>query len=144
MRIDRNQASAGTLPAPSVRRPGWRVAGPLAAAILFVMAGIPDAGEWICSPAPPPAGLVVTASGSVPSCDGACGGKYVEPLRPYMVICAGQPIPEHYELIGTETNAACRCVAQVENASIIQLEKGYRLSSRAAAPQGPSKPEVRW
>jgi hypothetical protein len=117
----------------------WRITAALAAAVLLFTVGGSQAGEWICSPAPPPNGLVVTASGSVPSCEGACGGKYVEPLSSYMVICAGQPIPEHYELIGTETSPACKCIARVENAFIIQLEKGYRLSTPVPpSVQGPA------
>ncbi len=97
-------------------------------------------GDWVCRPAPPPRGEVITATGWVPSCDGACGGQYAEPLRPYMIICAGQAIPEHYDLVGTTTSESCKCIAGSENASVIQLEKGYKLSIKTS-PTGLPEPE---
>lgn len=61
------------------------------------------------------------------SCVGTCASRYIERLRDHMVICAGQKVPEGYDLLGITTVADCDCVADTENALIIQLKPGYKI-----------------
>lgn len=89
-------------------------------------------GEWICRDEPPPPGHVVTRGGSMGSCVGTCASRYIEPLRDHMVICAGQKVPEGYDLLGITTVADCDCVADTENGLIIQLKPGYTIRRRGA------------
>jgi hypothetical protein len=84
-------------------------------------------GEWICRDEPPPPGHVITRGGSMGSCVGTCASRYIERLRDHMVICAGQKVPEGYDLLGVTTVADCDCVADTENGLIIQLKPGYTI-----------------
>ena len=61
------------------------------------------------------------------SCVGTCASRYIERLRDHMVICAGQKVPEGYDLLGVTTVADCDCVADTENGLIIELKPGYTI-----------------
>lgn len=89
-------------------------------------------GEWVCRDEPAPPGRVITKGGSMGSCVGACASRYVERLRDHMIICAGQKVPEGYDLLGVTTVSDCDCIAGSENAMIIQLKPGYRIGRRGA------------
>jgi hypothetical protein len=91
---------------------------------LCVLGACVDAHAWsevICAGDVPPEGLVVTATGTAPSCNGACRARKVQPVfGEIMKICADQPIPKGYVLDGITATPACRCLGTEENAYIIK------------------------
>ncbi len=82
-------------------------------------------GPTICTGNVPPEGMVITATGTSDSCPGSCRTQQTEPAQlSIMVICAGQPIPDGYELESFTSTAACECLGDQDNAYVIR-----RLSS---------------
>ncbi|GEM_PF-2549537 len=77
--------------------------------------------EIICAGDIPPEGMVITATGTAPSCDGACRARKIQPVfGEVMKICADQPIPEGYVLDGLTNTPACKCLGSDQNAYIIK------------------------
>jgi hypothetical protein len=69
--------------------------------------------------------MVITATGTSDSCPGSCRARYTEPAQlSIMVICAGQAIPDKYEIQSITTSAACDCVDQLDNAYVIRRVSG--------------------
>ena len=52
-------------------------------------------------------------------------------------ICAGQPVPFGFNLIGSTTNTACRCLASSENAVIIERQPTSRQQGQQQQQQPP-------
>jgi len=97
----------------------------------------------ICAGNVPPDNMVITATGTYPQCAGSCRGRLVEPLEgPVMIICAGQPIPEYYELESMTSTQACNCISDEENAFVIRRRKGAPtpIATPLALPGAPGVP----
>lgn len=78
----------------------------------------------ICSGYQPPPGMVVTASGTAPACEGWCRAREIEPVHgAVMTICAGQRIPDGYQVVATESTPACECLGHSENAYVIRRDR---------------------
>ena len=104
-----------------------------------------DAHAWsevVCAGDIPPEGLVVTATGTAPSCNGACRARKVQPVfGEIMKICADQPIPKGYVLDGITATPACGCLGGDENAYIIKrkpLNYGYDYDQTLVPAQNPA------
>jgi hypothetical protein len=120
---------------------------PLFAKLLLLMSIVgacTEAHAWsevVCAGDIPPEGLVVTATGTAPSCNGACRARRIQPVfGEIMKICADQPIPKGYVLDGITTTPACRCLGNDENAYIIKrkpLDYGYDYDQTLMPPQSP-------
>jgi hypothetical protein len=121
-----DDSGSATLPTPAMPYPYMMPQQPPA------RRGAQRLGEWVCRDEPPPRGFVVTRGGSMGSCVGTCASRYIERLRDHMVICAGQNIPDGFELLGITTVSDCDCVSGTENGMIIQLKPGYTLQRTGA------------
>src|SRR5690349_2230442 len=61
----------------------------------------PTHAETICAGDIPPLRKVITASGTSPTCSGACRARKLARVTGEIInICAGQPIPDGYVLAG--------------------------------------------
>ena len=90
----------------------------------------------VCAGDVPPENFVVTATGTSDTCYGACRARQVELVEgPVMLICAGQPIPQYYEMESATTSPLCNCIADQDNAYVI------RRMNNAPAPT-PSVQEI--
>lgn len=125
-------------------------------ASLWVLGVCVEAHAWsevICAGNIPPEGLVVTATGTAPTCNGACRARKVQPVYgEIMKICSDQPIPKGYVLDGITSTPACRCLGADENAYIIKrrpLNYGYDYDqtlipapSQTSVPGQPTPPST--
>ena len=105
-----------------MRKPGKIIAGWLVSGSLLwsVAAG----AATICDDYQPPSGMVITSSGTAPSCEGLCRAREIEPVRgAVMTICAGQRIPDGYDIVATETVPACECLGHNDNAYVIRRQR---------------------
>ncbi|MGH8012173.1 MAG: hypothetical protein ACREQ4_06730 [Candidatus Binataceae bacterium] len=70
-----------------------------------------------------PAGMVITATGTSPSCSGSCQARRLAPACGLiMKICADQPIPKGYQLDGITSTPACDCLGREDNAYVIKYQ----------------------
>lgn len=99
----------------------WVVISALTTLTLALLNGEGVKAEVICAANLPPQGMVVVATGTAPTCTGACRAREVQPAcGPIMKICANQPIPEGYVLDGITTSPACQCLGDEDNAYVIR------------------------
>jgi hypothetical protein len=81
----------------------------------------PAWAEVLCADDLVPQGMAVTATGTAPTCTGACRAREVEPVcGPIIKICAGQPIPRGYQLDSVTTMPACQCLGPEDNAYVLR------------------------
>ena len=81
----------------------------------------PALAELVCADDLLPEGMVVTATGTSPSCAGSCRAREMKPVcGPVMKICASQPIPKGYVLDSITTTPGCQCVGAEDNAYVIR------------------------
>ena len=83
------------------------------------------AEQTICAGNVPPDGMVITATSTSDGCPGPCRARDTEPAQlSIMIICAGQPIPDGYEIEGLTSTAACDCLGDQDNAYVIRRQSG--------------------
>jgi hypothetical protein len=104
------------------------------AASLIIAALLPvksiAAGPTICAGNIPPDGMVITATGTSDSCPRLCRARDTQPAQlSITVICAGQAIPDGYELENLTSVPACDGVGAQDNAYVIR-ETDEFLSSQ--------------
>lgn len=107
----------------------------------------PGRAVVVCAGDTAPKGMVITATGSSSVCAGSCTARKIEPLTgSIMIICARQPIPDHYTLESITTSPQCKCLGDLDNAYVIRSvptpttspTAGSRLATHApfGAPSG--------
>lgn len=95
----------------------------------------------ICAGNVPPENMVITATGNSPQCAGSCRARQVEPVEgPIMIICAGQPLPEFYEIESVTTTPACTCMSEEDNAFVIRRVR--EAPTPLATPAAPAQPAI--
>lgn len=81
--------------------------------------------EILCADDLVPKGMAITATGTAPSCQGACRAREVQPVcGVLMKICAGQPVPKGYVLDSVTTLPACRCLGTGDDAYVLRYVGG--------------------
>ena len=90
-------------------------------AVLILASPARTRAEVLCADDLVPPGMVVTATGTAPSCDGSCRAREIKPVCGLvMKICAGQPIPKGYTLDSITSMPGCQCLGYEDDAYVIR------------------------
>jgi hypothetical protein len=122
MRFHRCGPSATDAPRRHLMTAIWMVAG-LVFLLASTNAGAQSEENIMCAGNVAPPGMVITATGTAPSCSGSCQARKLTPACGVVLkICAGQPVPKGYEIDGVTSTPACDCLGREDNAYVIRYQ----------------------